>query len=203
MPVGHGSRIMFPCSGADQHPRPAPGVARTNTTRPSRLVAPFRGERRWRRPFFSVHDSNWKQTGYNGFGGGWDEGWVERRQLLGFAMEFYQTNKEGARKGREVSETQHKLRSTQPTHCRSPKAIITRKQRIGGRSSECAKRSPPLLLSMPDYARNECRKCHFKSRWSCVRLLTEASSSKNSPAKDQIHIFRKNRQPFRLSHEPE
>ena len=66
-------------------------------------------------------------SGYNGFGGGWNVGWVERRQLLGFATEFYQTNREDARKGWEVSETRHETRSTQPTHCRSPKSVITRR----------------------------------------------------------------------------
>ncbi len=64
--------------------------------------------------------------GYSGFGGGWNVGWVERRQLLGFATEFYQTNRYGARNGWEESETQHETRSTQPTHCRSPKSVITR-----------------------------------------------------------------------------
>ena len=63
--------------------------------------------------------------GYHGFGGGWNVGWVERRRLLGFATEFYQTNREGARNGWEASETQHETRSTQPTQCRSPKSVTT------------------------------------------------------------------------------
>ncbi len=33
------------------------------------------------------------RAGYNGFGGGWNVGWVERLQLLGFAAELYQTNR--------------------------------------------------------------------------------------------------------------
>ncbi len=69
--------------------------------------------------------------GYNGFGGGWNVGWVERRQLLGFATEFYQTNRYGTRNGWEASETQHETRSTQPAHCRSPKSVITRISRTG------------------------------------------------------------------------
>ena len=44
---------------------------------------------------------------------------------MGFATEFYQINREDARKGWEVSETQQEIRSTQPTHCRSPKSAIT------------------------------------------------------------------------------
>ncbi len=68
-----------------------------------------------------------RDSGYNGFGGGWNVGWVERRQLLGFAAEFYQTNRYGTRNGWEASETQHETRSTQPTHCRSPKSVITRR----------------------------------------------------------------------------
>ena len=47
---------------------------------------------------------------------------------MGFATEFYQTNRYGARNGWEASETQHETRSTQPTHCRSPKSAITRKK---------------------------------------------------------------------------
>ncbi len=60
----------------------------------------------------------------------WNVGWVERRQLLGFATKFYQTNRYGARNGWEASETQHETRSTQPTHCRSPKSVITRKTEV-------------------------------------------------------------------------
>ncbi len=47
---------------------------------------------------------------------------------MGFATEFYQTNRYGARNGWEASETQRETRSTQPTHCRSPKSVITRRK---------------------------------------------------------------------------
>ncbi len=75
-----------------------------------------------------IGTENRKRTpGFYGFGGGWSVGWVERRQLLGFATEFHQASREDARKGWEASETQHGTRSTQPTHCRSPKSNITRR----------------------------------------------------------------------------
>ncbi len=45
--------------------------------------------------------------------------------MSGFATAFYQTNRYGARNGWEASETQRETRSTQPTHCRSPKSVIT------------------------------------------------------------------------------